>query len=62
MAPHSEAPKASDKGKGKATDSKAEEAPKGKDGQPQANGKKKDDKVDGRLPSYYPRSYLFQPG
>ncbi|KAI1201324.1 armadillo-type protein [Nemania serpens] len=46
MAPHSEAPKASDKGKGKATDSKAEEAPKGKDGQPQANGKKKDDKVD----------------
>lgn len=52
MAPNSEAPKASDKGKGKATDSKAEETPKGKDGQPQANGKKEDDKIDGGPPSY----------
>ncbi|KAI1168320.1 armadillo-type protein [Nemania serpens] len=49
MAPNSEAPKASDKGKGKATDSKAEETPKGKDGQPQANGKKEDDKIDEEL-------------
>lgn len=51
MSPNSEVPKASDKGKGKATDNKAEEAPKGKDGQPQANGKKEDDKIDGRPPS-----------
>ncbi|KAI0117763.1 armadillo-type protein [Nemania sp. FL0031] len=37
------------KGKGKATDPKADEAKKGKDGQPQANGKKEDDKVDEEL-------------
>ncbi|KAJ2973245.1 hypothetical protein NUW58_g8985 [Xylaria curta] len=48
MAPNSDTSKATDKGKGKAkaTDGKADEATKGGDGQPQANGKKDDDKVD----------------
>ncbi|TGJ81593.1 hypothetical protein E0Z10_g7173 [Xylaria hypoxylon] len=46
MAPNNDASKVTDKGKGKATDSKADETKKGKDGQPQANGKKDDGKVD----------------
>ncbi|KAJ8129496.1 hypothetical protein O1611_g4136 [Lasiodiplodia mahajangana] len=45
MAPNKDA----SKGKGKATDGKPDEAKKGKDGQPQANGKKEDDKVDEEL-------------
>jgi hypothetical protein len=49
MAPNNDASKVTDKGKGKATDGKAEESKKGKDGQPQATGKKTDDKVDGKL-------------
>ncbi|TPX07340.1 uncharacterized protein E0L32_010762 [Thyridium curvatum] len=44
MAQDSELPKASDKGKEKAVDGKAEDAPKGKDGKPVANGK--DEKAD----------------
>ncbi|RWA10777.1 hypothetical protein EKO27_g4353 [Xylaria grammica] len=46
MAPNNDASKATDKGKGKATDGKPDETKKPKDGQPQANGKKDDDKVD----------------
>ncbi|KAI0435314.1 armadillo-type protein [Xylaria sp. FL1042] len=46
MAPNNDASKVTDKGKGKATDGKADEAKKGKDAQPQPNGKKDDDKVD----------------
>ncbi|KAI3318316.1 armadillo-type protein [Xylariaceae sp. AK1471] len=46
MAPANDASKVTDKGKGKATDGKADESKKGKDGQPSANGKKDDDKVD----------------
>ncbi|GAP86360.1 putative 26S proteasome regulatory subunit rpn-1 [Rosellinia necatrix] len=46
MAPNNAPSRATDKGKGKAVDSKADEAKKGKEGQPQANGKKDDDKVD----------------
>ncbi|KAF2968405.1 hypothetical protein GQX73_g5156 [Xylaria multiplex] len=46
MAPKNDASKVTDKGKGKATDGKADETKKGKDGQPQQNGKKADDKVD----------------
>lgn len=40
-----------DKGKGKekAVEGKVDETKKGKDVQPQANGKKADDKADGRL-------------
>ncbi|KAI0406181.1 armadillo-type protein [Xylaria palmicola] len=46
MAPNNDAPKAADKGKGKAADSKPDEANEGKDGLPQAKGKQDDDKVD----------------
>lgn len=46
MAQDSELPKASDKGKEKAVDGKAEDSPKGKDGKPVANGK--DEKADCR--------------
>ncbi|KAI1127355.1 armadillo-type protein [Nemania abortiva] len=49
MAPNKDASEATNKGKGKATDGKADEVKKGKDGQPQANGKKEDDKVDEEL-------------
>lgn len=50
MAPTNDASKVTDKGKGKATDTKADEAKKGKDGPSQGNSKKEDDKIDGRLP------------
>lgn len=54
MAPNNAAPPAADKGKGKAVDSKPDEAKKGEDGQKQANGKKDDSKVDdGKL--HFPR-------
>ncbi|KAI0968960.1 armadillo-type protein [Xylaria arbuscula] len=46
MAPQNDASKATGKGKGKAVDGKADDTKKGKDAQPQANGKKDDDKVD----------------
>ncbi|KAI0453097.1 armadillo-type protein [Xylaria acuta] len=46
MAPKNDASSVTDKGKGKATDGKAGEAKKGREGQPQTNGKKGDDKVD----------------
>ncbi|KAI0184427.1 armadillo-type protein [Xylaria flabelliformis] len=46
MAPKNDASSVTDKGKGKAPDSKADEAKKGKDGQSQTNGKKGDDKID----------------
>ncbi|KAJ8122023.1 hypothetical protein ONZ43_g1679 [Nemania bipapillata] len=49
MAPASDASKVTDKGKGKATDGKADEAKKGKDGQSQAKSKKEDDKIDEEL-------------
>ncbi|CAJ2513690.1 Uu.00g018090.m01.CDS01 [Anthostomella pinea] len=46
MAPTSDQPKSTDKGKGKAVDGPVDENKKGKDSQPQANGKKGDDKKD----------------
>ncbi|KAI0469522.1 armadillo-type protein [Xylaria cf. heliscus] len=46
MAPKNDASSVTDKGKGKATDGKADEAKKGKEVPPQTNGKKDDDKVD----------------
>ncbi|KAI1749906.1 armadillo-type protein [Xylaria castorea] len=46
MAPKNDASSVTDKGKGKVPDGKADEAKKGKDGQPQTNGKKGDNKVD----------------
>lgn len=46
MAQENEAPKAADKGKGKAVDAKNQDAPKDTDGKPVANGKK-DEKPDG---------------
>ncbi|OTA63638.1 26S proteasome regulatory complex, non-ATPase subcomplex, Rpn1 subunit [Hypoxylon sp. EC38] len=46
MAPSSNQPTSADKGKGKAVDKKADENKKGKDGQPEANGKKDEDKID----------------
>ncbi|KAI8624558.1 armadillo-type protein [Xylariaceae sp. FL1651] len=46
MAPSNDPSKATDKGKGKAVDGKADESKKGKDGQPQTNGKKEDGKID----------------
>ncbi|KAI0874671.1 armadillo-type protein [Hypoxylon argillaceum] len=49
MAPTNDASKVTDKGKGKATDTKADEAKKGKDGPSQANSKKEDDKIDEEL-------------
>jgi hypothetical protein len=52
MAPANDASKVTDKGKGKATDSKADEVKKGKDGQSQAISKKEDDKIDGWLPFF----------
>jgi hypothetical protein len=51
MAPNNDASKVTDKGKGKAVDSKPDESKKGKDAQPSTNGKKDDNKVDGRLHS-----------
>jgi uncharacterized low-complexity protein len=46
MAPNNDAPKATDKGKGKAVEGKADEGKKGKDSQLPTNGKKDDSKVD----------------
>ncbi|KAI1353734.1 armadillo-type protein [Xylaria sp. FL0043] len=46
MAPNNDASKVTDKGKGKATEGKADETKKGKDAQTQPNGKKDEDKVD----------------
>ncbi|KAI1503861.1 armadillo-type protein [Biscogniauxia marginata] len=46
MAPSSDQPKATDKGKGKAADGQVDETKKGKDGQAQVNGKKDEDKIE----------------
>ncbi|KAI1386428.1 26S proteasome regulatory complex, non-ATPase subcomplex, Rpn1 subunit [Hypoxylon trugodes] len=46
MAPSNNQPTSAEEGKGKAIDSQADENKKAKDGQPQANGKKDEDKID----------------
>jgi 26S proteasome regulatory subunit N1 len=50
MAQDKDATKATDKGKGKAVDSQADDK-KNKDGQPQVNGKKDDEKIGGMWPN-----------